>query len=245
LEIQVKKALWLSSVVLVSVAAWADAATVVNPQRGYNTSVSSADFDGYLSTTGGGMYAQSAGTWGASGGGFKVAWLVQPAAGGYKYTYTMTDATDGALARSISHLIIELSANVAGNELSQITSSSTIAGTSVATHSGPGNPNIPAPLYGVKIDNGSDSVTQTFSFVINRMPVWGNFYAKDGNHGGVPVVAYNAGFTSGLTTGTMGNFIARPDSVPVIVPLPPAAFAGLVLLGVAGLKVARKHRATA
>ena len=50
-----------------------------------------------------------------------------------------------------------------------------------------GNPNLPANLYGVKADTGTDPNTQppgvaggTYTFSSTQAPVWGDFYMKDG-----------------------------------------------------------------
>ena len=159
-----------------------------------------------------------------------------PRAGGYLYCYSLSGVNPTSLIPAISHFIIELSANVSASEIlnptfngNSLNSSSLNVGTQSQNA---GNPNLPMGVYGMKVEESASNVN--FSFTINRMPVWGNFYAK----GGPGSTAYNAGFTT--TDGASGFFIARPDSVPVIVPLPPAVLGGLVLLGFAGLKVRSK-----
>jgi hypothetical protein len=57
---------------------------------------------------------------------------------------------------------------------------------------GNSNPNMPAPIYGIKIGSSTTAST-TFSFDIFRAPTWGDFYAKDGNAGGGTNSAWNSG----------------------------------------------------
>ncbi len=68
-----------------------------------------------------------------------------------------------------------------------------------------GNPNLPDILYGIKFNETSGTATHIY-FDSDRAPMWGDFYAKDGNSGGQGVnTAWNAGFT-------------LPDSDPITVP---------------------------
>jgi hypothetical protein len=222
---------WVCGLASAGVATAAFAGSV--GPRTYNSNVASTDFSAYLTTDDGGVYAQPDGGWGASGGGFKIAWAITPLSGTYRYEYTMTSASGGDLAREISHFIIELSPGLLLSDLRNITSSNGSANElTVATHTEhDGNPGMPGPIYGLKVDDEPSPVQQTFSFEVNRAPVWGNFYAKDGHMSGVNVIAYNAGFST--ASGASGYFIARPDTV--IIPIPAALWLGVALLGAAGV----------
>lgn len=86
-------------------------------------------------------------------------------------------------------------------------------------------PEMPAPLYGIKFDVGGDYIT--YAFQTAKDPVWGNFYAKDGTTkvGGVrrDVYAYNDALgMSGFNSDNKLYFIPRPDggSNPPMAPEP-------------------------
>lgn len=200
--------------------------------RTYNTNVAPSDFNAYLTTDDGGVYAQPDAGWGTSGGGFKIAWVITPLAGAYRYEYTMTNASGGDLARELSHFIIELSEGVLAGDLRNLSTTGTPNEVNVGVQDPhDGNPEMPTSIYGVRVDDHPSPSQQTFSFEINRPPVWGNFYTKDGHLNQENVFAYNAGFST--TAGAGGYFIARPDTV--IIPLPAALWAGVALIGAAGV----------
>jgi hypothetical protein len=218
-------------------SAWASAASV--GPRTKDAIVTGSDLSAYLSTEDGGM--TGTGFWSGSGDpGFKIAWNITPVVGGYSYSYAMTGEAGEALRRAISHFVLELTDPFTGT-ISDINSSATVSGQTIGYHEpGSGNPDLPSTIYGLKIDLGGSPTTLNFSFVSNRVPVWGNFYAKDGN---LPmqqgsIVAYN----TGMDSGSPGYFVARPDSA-VVVPLPAAAWMGMMLLGgVGGAGFIRRRR---
>lgn len=210
--------------------------------RTYNTAVSGSDLSAYLSSADGGL--STTGGYTNSNGGFKIAWNITPVTGGYEYCYTLSSKTGGNVSKAISHFIIELSSNVGLCDLSQF-SHSYVDDKEVKTHDphSSANPFMPESIYGLKIDTRNDPRKMTFSFVVDRVPVWGNFFAKGGKKSGVFSTAFNAGFST--NAGDQGYFIARPDSVPSLVttiPLPAAAWAGLALFGVAGVMKANRNR---
>ncbi|MBU4232791.1 MAG: hypothetical protein KKF43_09720 [Proteobacteria bacterium] len=111
---------------------------------------------------------------------------------------------------------------------------------------GSSNLGMPTNIYGIKFSSDTDFVkagTQiyTFSFDTLRMPIWGDFYAKDGNNDGGNY-AFNKGFGTdpGSDTEDFNPWIVVPDSKTAVIPIP-----GTVLLlgsGLVGLGLLRFRR---
>ncbi len=152
------------------------------------------------------------------------------------WTYAYTWKTVG---RDLSHLIFEVTE---GAELSEFTdwwfsaeleTGSPELGWVIPPH--PGNPGLPGPIYGIKMDLDEDTPIFSFSFSTMRAPVWGNFYAKDGRiPGGDDVFAYNAGFLNPVKDGS-GGHIAVPNGPS---PGPPVLISdGGLTLGLLGLSL--------
>ena len=77
-----------------------------------------------------------------------------------------------------SHFILEVSPNFTENDIFDETGDFGMI--QIDTYvGGPSNPNMPGPIYGIKFDEGCGTVTG-FSFNSWRAPMWGDFYAKDG-----------------------------------------------------------------
>lgn len=138
------------------------------------------------------------------------------------------------LIGATSHFILEVSDNFTSDDISN--ANWTVAGPTTYSAAGPGssNPNIPGAIYGIKFDGTTGNVT-TVEFDSTRLPVWGDFYSKDGNAGGHgPNALWNAGLTANEDddptdapdNGSVLNHILVPDGITVI-PEP----ASLVLLG--------------
>ena len=98
-----------------------------------------------------------------------------------------------------------------------------------------GNPNMPENVYGVKFnaEDTFDETTVMIAFDSDRVPVWGDFYAK----GGGDNTLYNAGFTAPDSDpadppadGSIDSHVLVPDSTTVLVPVP-----GGVLMGSVGV----------
>ena len=153
-----------------------------------------------------------------------LAWNVaQQTDGNYEYDYAFTLRSD---AKNISHVIIQVSDNFTAADML----SGTTTGGQLGTWDGQGNsnPNIPAPLYGIKWDATGTVTSFAWTIVTDRAPMLGNFYAKDGNANG-GTYAYSG------TLGVFGNNVVVPDTVP----LP-----GAILLlgpGLVGMAAMRKR----
>jgi hypothetical protein len=173
---------------------------------------------------------------------FNVAWSITDAGTSLlRYTYTFT----GFGSPGISHLIVGLSENCRQSLTCVL--SPTVRGTDAGDFeigtfaAGPSNPGLATSFYGVKIDtpqgvNGQSGVT--FSFLSDRMPVYGDFYAKGGSS-----YAQNDGLLAGnRLSGDVNLFVARPDGVVVPAVVPEPGTVALLGAGLAGLAAAARRR---
>ncbi len=148
-------------------------------------------------------------------------------------------------AKNISHLLIEVSdedpgpAFTSDNLLNLATDPEDFLGV-VAIQlwtAQQGNPNIPGPMYGIKVNQLVGYTDVTVSFDSDRAPVWGDFYAKSGGNP-LPYV-YNNGFlladpTVGPHDGSEQDHLLVPDSTTTVIPAPGAillAGIGATLVG--------------
>jgi hypothetical protein len=98
---------------------------------------------------------------------------------------------------------------------------------------------------GMKLDYGAAGQT-LWSFYSWRSPVWGDFFAKDGQAGGQGLnLAWNTGFfdpdpLDAPADGSIGYKILRPDTDTVI---PEPTTIGLMGMGLLGLAISRRRRA--
>lgn len=100
-----------------------------------------------------------------------------------------------------------------------------------------GNPGLPGPMYGMKLNNAFAATTVVISFDSDRMPVWGDFYAKSGGQP-VPIV-YNNGFlladpAVGPHNGSEQDHLLVPDSTMTVIPVPGAMLLAAIGTGFAG-----------
>ncbi|MBN2296693.1 MAG: PEP-CTERM sorting domain-containing protein [Pirellulales bacterium] len=90
------------------------------------------------------------------------------------------------------------------------------------------NPGLPADIFGIKMDmpDAVDVRTLEFSFESEMAPVWGDFYAKDGNNTDPPTAAWNDynDITPALAADGLFDslgYIARPNGEEIHGPPPP------------------------
>ena len=135
----------------------------------------------------------------------------------WNYEYDLSVAN-----KDISHFILELSDTAQNNDITNIViNGSTASVEGPKTWTKAGNQIIPNPFYGIKFDDGGESVS--YSFESSLDPVWGNFYAKGGTDEGNLVNAYNNALEdSNFNSDDRLDFIVRPNggSSPPVVPEP-------------------------
>jgi len=201
--------------------------------------------------------------------GFELSWNITQASNGlFTYTYTISGGDVNVLSKGLSHWILEGTDPSVLSDFGNLTVTGTYKSGSY-TVSDPflsgglgtwteqqGSPNLPSDIYGLKINlqipnpSGGTSLvgldTATISFTTYHQPVWGDFYAADGQYnppGPEPqyrVTAWNTNFGTDptITTTDFTGWITTPDS---IVPEP-----GLCVLGfgalVAGVFARRQAR---
>ena len=185
------------------------------------TSTSWADFTGSINYNNG-LYAYDD-NW--TNPATTLSWHVfQRTDGHYEYDYTFTLPSN---AKNISHVILQTSSNFTNADML----SGTTANGQLGTWDGQGNSNlgIPAPLYGIKWDTSATPVTSfNWTIITDRVPTFGNFYAKDGNSNG-GTYAYRG------TQGQFGDNVLVPDTVPT--PIAAAAWLfGSGLVGLVGIR---------
>lgn len=215
--------------------------------------VQPGDFTGSRSTPpASGIYAADG--WTDNQGGFRIAWEISFDGNVWKYKYTFTDKDGGAINPDMSHVIFEVSDSITPDNVNQLifNTNFTLEGprTWAADPLSPnntspggnnGNPNLPADIYGIKADTGSDEVGGMYMFESLRRPIWGDFYTKDGKHGGIVAVAWNTGIGTDPDANTTDftPWIPVPDTLIEKVPLPASLL--LLLAGVAALFLARRN----
>lgn len=205
--------------------------------------VTPTDFTGSRSTPNASGVV-GAGSWSDTNGGFLISWDITSISGGYHYSYTISNADDSTpIIQNMSHLILEVSSSFTSSDIWNATldgEAVSVVGPQTFTSSGSlgSNPNMPdSDIFGIKLDAGGI----TYAFDSNKAPVWGDFYAKDGNNlvDGVASTAWNTGFGEDPTTVTTDftNWIPTPDTFGIPIPLPPSALlmgSGLLGLGLVG-----------
>lgn len=215
----------------------------INTTNTYNTAVlglGQTTVSGCLTSNTG---AFATGEWDNSD--FNIAWRVTeiaagPDTGKFLYEYSLfTNVTGQSKGAAVSHFILEVSAACTANN--PCIEDSNVAVDAVTEHSdnqGKSNEGLPGVIHGVKFDNAGvvDGNSYNYSFVSAQIPVWGNFYAKDGQG----TWAYNQGL---LNTNVSNYFIARVDTVRMD-PVPePSSYAALLVAMLGGLVYLRRRKA--
>lgn len=163
-------------------------------------------------------------------------WVTDNENGTFTYKYILT-----VPRKEISHIIIQVSPNFGSSEFTVIQGAALLDSYGPDTQ-GNSNPGMPDLMKGLKTNSGG--LSYTLEFVCNRVPVWGDFYAKDGRDSGYDVAIWNAGFTANdndptaaPSNGSVNYHILVPDSVcpPPAVPAPAAIGLGSLGMIVVGL----------
>jgi len=182
------------------------------------TAVASAvTYTGSLSVADGGLVAS--GTW--NNPGTSISWVVDNETavneGFWRYEYTINVSDQG----SISHLIIELSGGLTEEDLVNYFTDPDgwVKADQVQLQTtGGNNPLMPGDVFGVKLDAKVETLMLVLAFEVDRAPVPGDVYAKDGRpNGGEWATFYNAGFLDpdpDVPPWTvLTDHILRPDTV--------------------------------
>lgn len=124
--------------------------------------------------------------WSHPNGGFKILWNISQTGLNWDYSYTVSNASGGALSKGLSHWILQVSDTITEANLDDHIwdLSHSIASDDPRTYDpgdpGNSNPDLPAAIYGIKLDGGGLTAPLGFTFTSDRRPVWGDFYAGDG-----------------------------------------------------------------
>lgn len=176
----------------------------------------------------------------------QIDWQITLNGGVYSYQYTITDIS----APALSHLVLDITPNaLRDDELADPDAfvNPTINGESWDNKMEFNEDSFPQEdgiTGGVKFDeiDFDEDITLVFEFDSNRAPVWGHIVLKGGQ-----LELFNTAYgddDADVWSNTQ-NFIARPNGSGVVVPLPAAAWGGLVLLGALGAgQRFRKRRMT-
>ncbi|OGZ17655.1 MAG: hypothetical protein A2V72_02610 [Candidatus Nealsonbacteria bacterium RBG_13_37_56] len=126
----------------------------------------------------------------------------------------------------VSFLIIETSLDFTASDLLNVSGGSPsidLWGSSSST------PFIPGDIFGVKFDNTSGNPC-IIDFYSPRIPVPGDFYAKDGQAG---QLGFNAAWNSGFSYPGSGASIMVPDT-SMVIPAPSTILLGGIGVGIVG-----------
>ncbi len=193
-------------------------------------------YTGSLSTADGGL--DGTGDW--ISGTSTIEWSVtQNGDQSWHYEYTLTVPGE---ASGISHFILETSEPLPEGDIWDIQGDYGEAFVGEWFYPGSGNPDMPDDLYGTKFDDAWGT-TFTVEFTSNRLPVWGDFYAVDGQAGGGGLNQFwNSGFLLDdplfpPSDGSLDGHILRPDSR-----IPEPSTVAMLALGLMTLGAAVRRR---
>jgi len=158
----------------------------------------------------------------------------------WHYVYELT-----VYRGDVSHMIIETSLNFTIGDVLNCTEDYDVQWYTP----GPSNPLMPENIYGVKFDDLTET-TEVITFDSSRMPVWGNFYSRDGVAGGGGQNAvWNAGFVdpefdpeTPIYDGSYRYHIIVPNTEIAGEVIPEPASVALLLMGLPGLALYARRR---
>lgn len=207
-----------------------------------STAQAVSTYSGSLSYDGGGIAGIDSNAWLASGTTFSW-WVNANGDGTYTYTYRLQVPDD---SKEISHMTVEVSPNFGADNLLEVLEGTMADDQPDSYPKGGSDVGMPSPLWGIKFEGGGDDSTGydwTVSFLSDRAPVWGDFYAVDGKTPGQETAIWNAGFGNpdsdplvAAANGSVDNHILVPDSTNYV-PAP-----GAVLLASVGMILVRHLR---
>ncbi len=168
-----------------------------------------SSFSGMLTSNEG---VNATGNWGVNG--FKISWLIEEQANhAWFYQYWLTDLNGNTLIGEPSHLVIEVSPNVTGEDFWNFSGNGAVELGS---------------KDGIESAMKMDWQSGYYGFYSWRNPIEGDFYSKDGRAGG---------YGWNTARNADGYYILRPDTETVI---PEPGTMLLMGLGLVGLGI-RRH----
>lgn len=207
----------------------------------YGTSVASPEWTGQRTLTpGGGLNSLGAGN-NPFDPGTGISWNITLDSMMNVYTYTYSFFAPNRAGQpnplEMSHFILELSPGciVEGQSdcISGFTGDTEFRSDWNASGPGGSNPGLPASIYGVKFDEG----LVTYTFLSDRNPVWGNFYAKKAQDG-----LWNLGLEAAYSgSDNTLYFIPRPDTDSATPEIPEPGTLALLGAGLAAFALLRRR----